>query len=184
MISFLMAVEDAKTRGVLEEIYVKYSVDLFNISYDILKNEFDAQDCVQDAVLKLVKYIDWIEEMENSHSKNFIFMVVRNTAYNLYQKNKNHKKIEIKYSEELSSGFSESTEDLVIRMEDINRIYKRLRKTKKEYVEIITLKYSYGFKINEVADVLCISESNARARLSRAKTAVKRELMKGDCFDE
>ncbi|MEA3423291.1 MAG: sigma-70 family RNA polymerase sigma factor, partial [Bacillota bacterium] len=166
--SFLTIIEDEKTRNLLEEIYVKYLRDMFNISYSILNNEFDAEDCVQDAVLRLGKYIDRIELMEETHLKNFLFIVVRDLSYNQYRKNKNHRKIEKKFEIDLSSEPSESIENLMIRLENIDEVYESLLTVKREYVEIITLKYSHGFRMNEIAKILCISESNAITRLNRA----------------
>lgn len=178
MLLFLMAIEDKETRGFLEEIYLTYSKNMFDIAFDILKNKADAEDCMQDSILKLEGHIDRVVEMETGHLKRFVFVVTKNVALNQYRKNKNYKVIEKKFIDEIADEFSESAETLVIRMENINKVYKSLKNTHEEYAEIISLRYFYGLTAKEISDILCITNSNATTRLSRAVANLRKEYMR------
>lgn len=172
---FLLVIEDERTRSYLEEIYLAHSKDMFNIAFSVLKNEFDAEDCVQDSILKLERYINRVREMENEYLKKFIFTIAKNTAINQYNRNKGYKAMEMKLYEDITEEVSDSVEDLVIRMDNIQRVYENLKNIKKEYVEIIALRFFYELKLREIADILCISESGVASRLNRAIAALKKE---------
>jgi len=83
MILFLSVIEDTRTRNVLESVYTKYSRDMFQISYSILKNEHDAHDCVQDSIIKLAGYIDQVEDVESASAKNFYIFNLINVSCQL-----------------------------------------------------------------------------------------------------
>lgn len=51
MLLFLMAIEDAESRDLLEKIYHAYHKEMYYIANDILNNSHDAADVVQTSII-------------------------------------------------------------------------------------------------------------------------------------
>ncbi len=58
MFVFLMSVDDEVLRTQLEEIYYLYRKELWYVAYDILNDEYEAEDVVQTALLKMARYLE------------------------------------------------------------------------------------------------------------------------------
>ncbi len=174
MLTFLLIIEDHETRNKLEQIYVAYQKEMYYMAYDILQNVHDAQDAVQTSILKLVTYIEKIDEIKCNKTKYLIVTIVRNTAIDIYRKKKSHPLMDTEEDREMEGL---SLDDHVIRLSDAKMLAENLAKLKVEYADVLTLKYFHEFDDKEIANVLCISCDNVRVRLSRAKAKLK-NLMK------
>lgn len=179
MLLFLMAIENAESRDLLEKIYREYHKEMYYIGYDILKNSHDASDVVQTSIIKLIPYIEKIKEVKCNKTKYLIVTIVKNTAIDLYRKKNNHPVLDLEAAEDIPDSISESMEDVVIRLDDAKMLAEKLTKLSPEYTDILTLKYYFEFEDKEVAEILKISHANVRVRLGRAKTKL-RNLIRGD----
>lgn len=77
MISFLMVIEDEKIRNKLEEIYLTYSRDMFLTAYSILKDEHEAEDIVQDAILRIINNLDKVVDIKCKKTRSYLVIIVR-----------------------------------------------------------------------------------------------------------
>ena len=179
MLLFLMVIEDSESRDLLEKIYREYNKEMYYIGYDILKNSHDASDVVQTSIIKLIHYIEKINDVKCNKTKYLIVTIVKNTAIDLYRKKNNHPLLEIEVAEDIADSISESMEEIVIRLSDAKMIAKKLAQLSPEYADILTLKYYFEFEDKEIAEILKISHVNVRVRLSRAKSHL-RNLMRDD----
>ena len=179
MLLFLMAIEDVESRDLLEKIYRAYHKEMFYIANDILKNSHDASDVVQTSIIKLIPYIEKINDVKCNKTKYLIVTIVKNTAIDLYRKKNNHPLLEIEVAEDIPDSISESMEDIIIRLGDAKMLAEKLVKLSPEYADILTLKYYFEFEDKEIAEILKISHVNVRVRLSRAKSHL-RNLMRDD----
>ena len=179
MLLFLMAIEDVESRDLLEKIYRAYHKEMFYIANDILKNSHDASDVVQTSIIKLIPYIEKINDVKCNKTKYLIVTIVKNTAIDLYRKKNNHPLLEIEVAEDIPDSISESMEDTVIRLSDAKIIAEKLAQLSPEYADVLTLKYYFEFEDKEIAEILKISHLNVRVRLSRAKSHLG-NLMRDD----
>ena len=179
MLLFLMVIEDSESRDLLEKIYREYHKEMYYIGYDILKNSHDASDVVQTSIIKLIHYIEKINDVKCNKTKYLIVTIVKNTAIDLYRKKNNHPLLEIEVAEDIADSISESMEEIVMRLSDAKMIAKKLAQLSPEYADILTLKYYFEFEDKEIAEILKISHVNVRVRLSRAKSHL-RNLMRDD----
>src|SRR5665647_2009931 len=95
MLTFLMIIEDEVTRSKLEEIYLLHKKKLFYIARDILHDDYEAEDVVQEALIKISKYID--EDMDPKCNKTIglIVIIVRRIAINIYNQRQRRKTVDI-----------------------------------------------------------------------------------------
>lgn len=179
MLLFLMNIEDAESRDLLEQIYRAYHKEMYYIANNILNNSHDAADVVQTSIIKLIPYIDKINDAQCNKTKYLIVTIVKNTAIDLYRKKNNHPLLELETAEDIPDSISESMEDIVIRLSEAKMIAEKLAQLSPEYADVLTLKYNFEFEDKEIAKILKISHANVRVRLSRAKTHL-RNLMHED----
>ncbi len=57
-------------------------------AYDILKDHYEAEDVVQDAMIKVANIIDGIEDVNCNKTRALIVIIVRNLSFNIYNRRK------------------------------------------------------------------------------------------------
>jgi RNA polymerase sigma-70 factor (ECF subfamily) len=173
--------ENNEDRGKLEAIYKLYIKDILYVSYDILKDHFEAEDVAQSTIIKLAENIQKIEVANSRKTRAFAVIIAKNLSRNIYNNRKHKKTIPIdEIIEPCFKSQDETPEAYVLRLDNSEWIARKLSKIKDEYAEILTLRYTYDYSIKEIAPLLDITEGNVRIRLLRAKEAL-RKVMEVDC---
>ncbi len=68
------------------ELYELYSQVLLNYAISIVKSSYIAEELVQDAFIKILKYIAEIEDPSSARTKRYLVVTVRNTCYDYLDK--------------------------------------------------------------------------------------------------
>ncbi len=180
MFVFLMSVDDEVLRTQLEEIYYLYRKELWYVAYDILNDEYEAEDVVQTALLKMARYLEKKVDVKCNKIKALIVIIVRNIAINIYRQRKTYRTVDFdSLAFDLSSDDEAIPEIHVLRLDQIHYVSKKLNEIKPEYADILTLRYEYEYTNEEISKMLDIEEGNARVRLMRARRALH-DVMEGD----
>ncbi len=160
-------------KDLLTKLYNLYRRDMYLMAYSILRNRQDAEDVVQDAIIRISKKLDNIKELKCNKTRMYMVIIVRNLSYNVYNKRKGlilleHEKLKtIPNDNELPVDESLIKEALHSEMKDY---FKKLRP---QYADILILCYYYELKIKDIARILNITENNAGVRLNRALVALR-----------
>ncbi len=146
-----------------------YSSMIFRVSYCILCNIDDAEDAVQETFLKyLTKAPDFNSE---EHRKAWLIKVSTNISKNMLMFRRKREAVSIDDVE--SIGVSENdyeTFELIMSMPAKHRI-------------VMTLYYIEGYKSNEIAEIIGISEEAVRKRLQKGREILKKEITKENSDD-
>lgn len=147
----------------IEEIYEIYGEMLYKISLVMLKNTHDAEDVVQNVMIKYMTKRTAFNSSE--HEKAWLIRVCLNCCKDTlkFLKRSSHENIDdIKttYPRE-----SETAQVLVGLMNLPNR-----------YRKVLILYYYEGYKCNEIGNILRITESAVKKRLERGRKLLKQEL--------
>lgn len=177
MLFFFSVIEDEDSRKKLATLYTKYYKVLYKVAYRILNDEYLAEDAVQSAFIKLVDCLDKIDEINCNKTRAFIVIVVRNISIDLYRKRKKQYSIALEDIEEFISDGTIPLDEKLINAEIFNNISSKIQELHTAYADIITLKYFYHYSDSEIAELLNISQENARVRLHRAKQSLIRLLL-------
>lgn len=141
-----------------------YSSMIFRVSYCILCDIDDAEDAVQETFLKyLTKAPDFSGE---EHRKAWLIRVSTNISKNMLMFRRKRETVSINDVE--SIGINENnyeTFELIMSMPAKHRI-------------VMTLYYVEGYKGNEIAEIIGISEEAVRKRLQKGRELLKNEMEK------
>lgn len=179
MLAFLLVIEDVALRSKLEEIYYCYNKDLYYTAYEILKDHHEAQDVVQDAIVRIANNLDKIIDIKCKKTRAYLVIIVRNLSYDVYNKKKRITSTPFDEINELEIRSKVDLEDHVLRLEESKEMAIKLNEVNKTHADILALRYFFEYTVSEIAGVLDISEGNVYVRIHRAKEALKDILNQG-----
>lgn len=149
------------------------------IAKNILGNEQDAEECVNDAYLKV-----WnsIPPSRPENLSSYIGKIVRNLSFDRYRQKRANKRgggeIDVVLDElsECISG-SDSVEREIDRKELSGAINAFLDTLKGKKCDIFVMRYWYAMSISDIAKKVSISENGVSVALSRTRKALKGYLL-------
>lgn len=151
-------------RQSVQELFEKYQNNLYAVSFNICKNAEDAKDIVQET---FIQYYSLRKEFDNEqHIRAWLIRVAINKAKNINRSfwRKNKRPLE-DYMESLTFETPESEE-----------LFETVMALPEKFRIVIHLFYYEDYAIREIADILKISESNVKVRLSRGRSLLKEKL--------
>lgn len=164
--------DDASRRELFEIFYRRTYAAVFAI----LRHRESAEDITQDAFIKAFQNITRLREKEKFGL--WLAAIATNLARNHLKREKR-----LYYSGnpvEPEAGSAEitpsSTEEQVIREEEIARVRAALRTLPPEQYQVVIMQYFYDLKLAEIARLLKISPGTAKSRLFRARVRLSRVL--------
>lgn len=151
-------------RQSVQELFEKYQNNLYAAAFNICKNTEDAKDVVQET---FIQYYSLKKEFNNEqHIRAWLIRVAINKAKNINRSfwRKNKRPLE-DYMESLTFETPESEE-----------LFETVMALPEKFRIVIHLFYYEDYAIREIADILKISESNVKVRLSRGRSLLKEKL--------
>lgn len=160
----------------LEDIYHTYRQLLFYVAYSILHDIPTAEDCVQQSYIRVMPHLEKITEVHCPQTKNFMVIIVKNIALNVY--NARRKKSTISY-DEVEGWLLASPNDEIENWESSAHLEDLMARLPDSYRDALMLRYDNGYSAAEIAGLLEISEEGAKKRLQRARAKLA-ELIAGE----
>lgn len=182
MLDFLLSmVETEDDAELVTKLFNKYRRLMFHIAFDILHNKQDAEDAVSDAFVRLIKNLDKVRDAESPETRGFITIVVKNTAIDIYNKNKSDDHID--FDDIYDVGPSYVEEDYFSKY-DNNILYKAINRLHENYRNILLMKYFYDMSISRISDTLGISVDATKQRIHRAEQSLLKELSGEEVYEQ
>ncbi|MDO4300605.1 MAG: RNA polymerase sigma factor [Clostridia bacterium] len=160
-----------------ERLYNKYSKFMFQAAYTVLKNNFYAEDAVQQAFIKIIKNLNKIDENDAKKTRNFIGVITQNTAIDIYNKVKNEPAgLDDNYTTDIKYDISH----IIIDRETIERLKTHIKTLKPIYQIPLLLHAEQGLSANEIAEILDLKPKTVQKRIERARAQLIKALNKED----
>ena len=159
MIIYLQTIDDPSDKVKFEQLYLHYQAFMYQVANNILQNKQDAEDAVHNAFLSIAKNIEKVGEPISRRTQGYIFIIVERKAIDLYRERKRKECDELIEDEIGISYPSPDEHDLVWCITQLPPRYR----------QAIFLKYSHGYSVKEIADILGISHAAASKLDQRAK---------------
>lgn len=164
----------------VERIYEQYKNLMYKEAFNILHDTHDAEDAVQQALLKLVRCADKIKDDEPGMLCNFLKIVVRNVSKDLYNKriylNTTEDTIEVLEDNTTDSGMEVA--DIIIGQESVDRIAKVIEGLPDKYRDVLLLVKVYGYSKEQTMEILNVNYETLKKRMTRAKKKLLEALKK------
>ncbi len=158
-------------RQSVQELMTIYQGSLFAAAFNICKNAQDAEDVVQDT---FVRYYTIKKEFDSEqHIRAWLIRVAINRA-----KNVSHT-----FWRQNRVSLEEYMETLPFATPEASDLFEAVMKLPEKYRIVTHLFYYEDYAVREIANILKLSESNVKVRLSRARKLLK-EALKEDWDDD
>lgn len=142
-----------------------------NLAKWLLRNEQDAQDVVQEALLRAFKSFSGFH---GSNGRAWLLAIVRNASYTFLKKNR-VADLTTPFDEEMhaTGNNSLSAATILERSEDAELIREAMDELPAEFREILTLRHQEDLSYKEIADIAQLSPGTVMSRLARARGKLK-----------
>lgn len=145
---------------------------------DTANEKLFAEDAVQQAFIKIIKNLDKINKTFDSSTRNFIAVITKNTAIDIYNKYKNEPvAIDCDYTADTKY---DDTSCIVINKETLKRLKEHIKELKPIYQIPLILNAIQGLSVNETAEILGLKPKAVQKRLERARAQLIKALEKED----
>lgn len=166
-----------------EKLYKKYRKLMKHIAYQILEDGQLAEDAVHDTMEKVINHMDSIDDIDSPQTRNFLSVVCKYTAMDIYRKRKKIQSLNTYETED--DILQDSKKDLnplsiVLSRESVHEIENIIMNLNPKYRDVFLLSYSKGYTNKKIAELLNISENAAYKRMKRAKELIITELQRRD----
>ena len=179
MISSVLAILNSeKERNELAELYITYSDRFYAIAYSKVHNKQDAEEAVIEAFSRIATKPVNFFQIPTHKRVSYVDVIVRNIAIDMFKRKNNITTVSIDDQIQLACS-NISIEEMVIGemlKDDLIAFIRKMPETKKD---AITLRIVYQHSTAEIAEILGISETAARKRLSDAGKMIKDFIEKG-----
>lgn len=176
-----------KQRGISEAemlagLFKIYRDKLYYQAFDILHDEYQAEDAVGDAFENFIPYLDKCKNLESRKVKALLTRLVKNAAIDIYRKNK-REQMNVPLEEQGWLEDPYKPTEAYLKMMEYQELIMKIKKILPEsYWQVLVLRYFYGMPVREIAGNLNMAEDNVYTRLRRAREKAK--MVIGDEFNE
>lgn len=148
----------------------QYENSMYALAYGILKNQDDAADIVQDAILKAYCSMDTLRDKKQFRS--WIMRIVHNTAITFLRSCRD--------TEDLDQHWDLSAPAPVVDTETRLTVWHAIEKLRLPYRLVIVLFYYEGCSVSQIASITSTPATTIRQQLSRGRAMLAKMLNKED----
>jgi RNA polymerase sigma-70 factor (ECF subfamily) len=149
----------------------------YTLARHLTRNDHDAEDIVQEASLRALKYFSGFRGAEPGDARAWLLTIVRNTAYT-WQRRHRASAQATQFDEELHSDAVAGDHPAAGPGEEtaIESLHQALDRLPPEFREVIVLRELEGLSYREIGDVTGVPAGTVMSRLSRARRRLQEAL--------
>lgn len=156
------------------EVYNRYYKAMYNTALRIVKDNFEAEDIMQDAFLTAFTKLNTLKESKTFGS--WLKRIVINNS--IYHYNKSNKYDEVPLNDVL---YKVEDDQGIVDEQDVSSVKAKqvldtMKSLKDNYRVALTLNLIEGYDYEEISDIMNISYANCRTTISRAKESLRQKL--------
>ena len=146
----------------------------YNLARWLLRNEDDANDAVQEACLRALKFFGGFR---GGDGRTWLLTIVRNTWYGRFSRQARF---------EQPAGFDEMTDNvsdegldpeaLMIQQQAVDRVRRAIEELPVDFREVIVLRELEGLSYKEIAGIADVPVGTVMSRLARARRRLQQYL--------
>ena len=144
---------------------------MYNVAFRILKDEFEAEDIMQEAFLTAFTKLDTFKAEVTFGA--WLKRIVINKS--LTQLKKNNRYVEVKM--DVIPNYEIVEETIDYSSLKASSVVDKINSLKQNYQLILTLNLIEGFDYEEISEIMGYTNENVRTTISRAKKKLKQVLL-------
>jgi RNA polymerase sigma-70 factor (ECF subfamily) len=159
-----------------EQVVLPHLDSAYNLARWLTGNEHDAEDVVQDAYLRAVKFFD---SFRGGDARPWLITIVRRVCYDWLERNRSHQSLTV-FDEELhgDQGDTLNPAQLVLKQEDWEMLQQALAELPVAFREVLVLRELEGLSYKEIAAITNLPPGSIMSRLARARGRLRHCLDK------
>jgi RNA polymerase sigma-70 factor (ECF subfamily) len=157
-----------------EESVLPHLDSAYNLARWLTRNGHDAEDLVQDALLRAFRAFPGFR---GADGRAWLLAIVRNACFTWLHRNR-QQEVTTEFDEEVHTpeGEALNPETLVMREGESVRVRQALEELPAEFREVVVLREIEGLSYKEIATVVDIPVGTVMSRLARARGRLHRGL--------
>ena len=171
---YLMLIDTETDKTKFGILYEEYRRLMRKVAFDILKDYGETEDVLHESFLKVAKNMKNVGDPYSKETKNYLVVITKNTAIDLYRKKKRIFENEMCVEELKDYQVPRSYIKTDIDAEHL--ILDVLKNLPDIYKNVLLLKYVNHYENKEIARILNIKEGNVRQRLLRGKQMIEKAV--------
>ena len=150
-----------------EEVVLPHLDAAFNYARWLAKNDADAEDVVQDASVRALRFF---ASLRGDNARAWLLSIVRNTWYSRFpQRGGGDRTTEFDAIKDERPSTDLDPEARVIQQQTVERVRQALEMLPPDFREVIVLRELEGLSYKEIATVVDIPIGTVMSRLARAR---------------
>lgn len=153
----------------------------YTLARYLTRNDYEADDVVQDAFLRAIKYFGGFRGEGSGASRGWLLAIVRNTAYT-WRRRQRADMSAVEFDEGLHSEVitEKHPESVFSRSASRATLAETLEQLPPEFREVIVLRELEGLSYKEISTVAGVPVGTIMSRLSRARKRLSEVLTASD----
>lgn len=171
---YMIAADDEDGIRKFEFLFNSYSRQMLSAAYAVLGNRDDAEDAVQDALIRIAERIDALDMTDKARVRRYVLTAAENSAKNMLRKESRRPKtvcIDDFYSlEDENSLFAE------IDSGKYDEIVGYIMGLDDTYRDVLYLKFAENMSVKEISSLLGRKYSTVKTQVKRGETLLAKKL--------
>ena len=157
-----------------EQLILPHMDAAYNLARWLVGNPADAEDIVQEAFLRALRFFDGFR---GGDSRAWLLKIVRNSSYSWVRKNR-PAQLSDEFDETLHSGetSSETAESALLSRVESQRVKEALETLPLTFREMLVLREIEGLSYKEISEVTGVVMGTVMSSLSRARQKLRDQL--------
>lgn len=159
-----------------DQVVLPHLASAYNLARWLTRNGHDAEDVVQEAVLRAFKFFG---SFHGGDGRTWILRIVRNTCYTWLEKNRRGRPAdafdETRHSPDTAPASPDAS---ILASEDRELLAQALGHLPEDFREVIVLRELEGMAYREISAVTGAPIGTVMSRLARARERLQKELYK------
>ena len=171
-----------ETRGLagsrnFEQVVLPHLDAAYNLARWLVRNTHDAEDVVQEACLRAVKFFEGYRE---GNSRAWLLRIVRNTAYSFLEK-KRPAELAEEFDEKVHGPSAESldAEAVLVQGVESRMLQEALEALPVRCREALILRELEELSYKEIAEVMAVPIGTVMSSLARGRAQLRASLLRG-----
>lgn len=164
--------QQVQQRTRFEQLVLPHLDAAFNLARWLLRNRADAEDVVQEAMLRAFRFFD---RFRGGDARAWLLQIVRNSCYTWLEK---HRPADLmtEFNEEIHRTASADPEKLAVQSNERERLMRALNSLPARPREVLVLRELEGCSYKEIAEIIGVPMGTVMSTLSRARERLQQAM--------